>query len=424
MDASTQVLDLFALSSGFRSPVVVTAIALLVVSVLLMAVAIFVRRRAEQRVAKLFRDYNDVVAQLSEAERIGNFGSFTWDTQDPSASFWSEEMYHLFGLVPRKKPPSLDIVIQAAGEKDRESVRESWVAAQTHSGPFSFAVRIVSPSGQARFLRLQGKSHVESSRKPLIKGVAHDVTAEIAVDQAKTEFVSLASHQLKGPITSIKWLSELLLKTPEALSDDQRVCIGSIHEASRHMIDIVNDLLSVSRIELGALQFHVEAFDLKEIVQSVVEEQQQIANEKNIHVEIKIEPELPRSQADKSFVRMMFQNLFSNAIKYTPRGGSVTCEISQSDASRDSIGIRVIDTGIGIPADARDKVFKKLYRAPNAKAAVPDGAGLGLYVVKTILERVHGNITFDSVEGKGTTFNVSFPLVWEANVENARNTQK
>ena len=107
---------------------------------------------------------------------------------------------------------------------------------------------------------------------------------------------------------------------------------------------------------------------------------------------------------------MVFQNLISNAIKYTPPRGSVECEISKGGVLRETFLIRVSDTGIGIPRDEQGRVFEKLHRATNAQVLVPNGTGLGLYMVKTIIDKAGGNITFESREGKGTTFYVSLPL--------------
>jgi signal transduction histidine kinase len=110
---------------------------------------------------------------------------------------------------------------------------------------------------------------------------------------------------------------------------------------------------------------------------------------------------------------MVFQNLLSNAIKYTPNGGNVSISIARGSGTKDTVYVTIADTGIGIPKDEQDKVFEKMHRAKNAQASVPDGTGLGLYVVKTIVERVKGSITFDSIEGKGTTFHVMLPVRWQ-----------
>jgi two-component system phosphate regulon sensor histidine kinase PhoR len=180
------------------------------------------------------------------------------------------------------------------------------------------------------------------------------------------------------------------------------------------MSEMVNDLLNVSRIELGTLAMRIEEFDAVELLRAVETEQHHAALQKRVTVTLICADGLPHLKADKSQVRMVMQNLISNAIKYTPENGSVEAELSLAGAGREVLFLRVTDTGIGIPKNQRDQVFNKMFRAENAQAQVPDGTGLGLYVIKTILEHAKGGITFDSKEGKGTTFYASIPLVWEA----------
>jgi signal transduction histidine kinase len=375
------------------------------------------RRWAKRRFATLLREIDAVTEKLNAAEKIGGFGSFAWDFQDPSASFWSEEMYTLFGLVPRKAPPTIDTVIEAAHKEDRESARKAWATAEIQPGPFSFTFRIVARTGQVRYLRVRGTTTIGVNKGPIrIQGVAHDITSGVEVDRAKSEFVSLAAHQLKTPLTSIKWLAEALLQgRAGALSPLQLDYMGNIELATQRMIGMVNDFLDVSRIELDTLSVHTEEIDVREMAEGVIEEQRHAADEK--HVTLRLTGgAIPHLHADKGLVRMVFQNLISNAIKYTPKDGSVECEITSSGVERETIFIRISDTGIGIPKEEREHVFEKLHRAANAQAFEPNGTGLGLYVVKTIIDKVGGGITFESQEGKGTTFYVSLPLVWQESI--------
>lgn len=254
----------------------------------------------------------------------------------------------------------------------------------------------------------------------IIQGVAHDITKEMEVDRAKSEFVSLASHQLKTPITSIRWLSEALQRgSLGKLLPEQEKYVAGMHEASERMVALINDILNVSRIETDTLAIRPEPFDVCELAKSVLDEQRHTAEEKKLSLTLIAAPEMPIVHMDKQLVRMLFQNLFSNAIKYTPEHGTVSCEISLAKAVRETIFVKIQDTGIGIPKAEQSRVFEKLHRASNALASVPDGTGLGLYLVKTIIDKVGGGITFESIEGKGTTFFVSIPVVWKASGEKA-----
>ncbi len=373
-------------------------------------------RRADAHVSQLVRDLADARAKLLDAQEIGRFGTFSWDFQNPARSFWSEQTFKLFGLIPRSKPPAYDTVMTTVHEKDRPAASEEWKRIATAPGDFVLSFRTVSSSGQIRYLALRGKTTLDGNRGPKqIQGVVHDISKEKEIDRAKSEFVSLASHQLKTPLTSMRWLSESLLgPKADTLTENQRKYVNDIHDASRRMAEMVNDLLNVSRIELGTLAMRIEEFDAVELLRAVENEQHHGAEQRHVAVKLVCPEGLPHLRADKSQVRMIFQNLISNAIKYTPDGGSVEAELSLTGAGREVLFFRVTDTGIGIPKDQRDKVFNKLFRATNAQSQVPDGTGLGLYVIKTILEHAKGGITFDTKEGKGTTFYASIPLVWEA----------
>ena len=371
------------------------------------------RIRAEGRAALLRGEIDAITERLNEAQRIGKYGSFLWNFDNPTASFWSEEMFNLSGLVKRKNAPSIDSMIGAMYEADREKTRNAWDAAKKKSGPFSFTYRTRSLTGEMRYVRVEGITTLTTDKRPYsMQGVVRDVTKEMEVDKAKTEFVSLASHQLKTPLTTVRWHCEAMLSGATGpLSPDQTKYIQTMQEANLRMIGMVNDLLNISRIELNTFSLRPEEFDIRELAQSVIAEQEKMAQDKQVTLRFS-SSEVPRVFADKTMARMIFQNLISNAIKYTPTGGSVECEIGTAGAKKESIFIRIADTGIGIPKGEQHRVFEKLHRASNAEALVPDGTGLGLYVVKMIVDHAGGGITFESVEGKGTTFYVSLPFRW------------
>ena len=178
------------------------------------------------------------------------------------------------------------------------------------------------------------------------------------------------------------------------------------------MLEMVNELLDVSRIELRSIITTPEECIITEVAESVIHEQQQTIDVKHLVFKYTAANDLPVLQANRRLLRMVLQNLLSNALKYTPEGGHVEIEIGHGGVRVPGIFVRVADGGIGIPKDEQDNIFKRLYRAKNAQKAVADGTGLGLYVVKTVVERAGGAITFESVEGKGTTFYLTLPTVW------------
>ena len=376
-----------------------------------------VARHSEKRhFSEMLGRLSNMTIKLKDAEHFGHFGSFSWDA-DSTKSFWSEEMFNLFEMVPGQKPPTIEKVISMVLQEDREKAHTALMHAQEVAGPFSMQFRILGAGQNIRYLRFEGTNLLDGNKKMKnMRGVAHDITREVEVERAKTEFVSLASHQLKTPLTAISWLTEALLSGDKgALTDEQKKYVENIHATDRNMMAMVNDLLNVSRIELGTLQLRPEDLDIGAFAHSVVDEQKKTAQDKNITLYLNFEDNLPRMQVDKNLIRMIFQNLVSNAIKYTLPGGTVTMVMARGTGMKDTVYISVADSGIGIPKDEQPKIFQKLHRAKNARDSVPDGTGLGLYVIKTIIDRVKGVITFDSVEGKGTTFYVTLPVTWQDN---------
>lgn len=405
------------LDTALWSSLIFVFVAVILVGAAVTAVyfAVTAKARAEKGMELLVDERKRAEERLREAEEMGKVGSFLWDFQDPTRSYWSDEMYALFGLMKRRKLPTVDSLEPYIHEGDRERFNGAWHRATTQPGVFSFTVRTVSPQGQVRNLNVEGRSVVVDHVTRSVQGVAHDVTKEMEVDRAKSEFVSLASHQLKTPLTSIKWLSEMLVaEGAEPLTPKQEEYIKNIKSSARQMVEMVNDLLNMSRIELGTLAMTLSDFNIDTLMRDVAREQQHAALQRKVTVNLVSDPKFPTMHADEKLVRMMLQNLLSNAIKYSREGGAVDYTLSLVSVPHDTIYITVKDSGIGIPESEREKVFQRLYRATNAQKLVPDGTGLGLYVIKIVLARAGGNITFESEEGKGTTFFVSLPVIWKS----------
>lgn len=240
--------------------------------------------------------------------------------------------------------------------------------------------------------------------------VFRDVTKEREVDRMKTEFVSLASHQLRTPLTSIKWYAELLLTDEEKgkLKGEKREFVEEIHGGNERMINLVNDLLNVSRIETGK-KFVIEKIktDIGSLVTQAVKEQEVIAGQKNI--QIVCENELKKKALiliDGEKIRQVFQNFISNAVKYSPAKSTIIVNCHENE---ENYIFSVKDQGLGIPKDQQARIFEKFFRASNVILTEAEGTGLGLYIAKSIVEGHGGKIWFESVDKKGTTFYFSLP---------------
>ncbi|MFA5163295.1 MAG: ATP-binding protein [Patescibacteria group bacterium] len=238
--------------------------------------------------------------------------------------------------------------------------------------------------------------------------VARDITQEKNIDRAKTEFVSLASHQLRTPLSSINWYAEMLLDGDAGkLNKEQKNFVEAIYKGNQRMVELVNALLNVSRIELGTFAVEPVPTDFKAVAQSVLEELKPMISNKKLKIEFTSDSKLGLIPADPKLIRIVFQNLLSNAAKYTPDKGLIKIKIYPEGQN---LMISVQDNGYGIPKEQQAKIFDKLFRADNVKEKDTEGTGLGLYIVKSIIEGSQGNVRFESEEDKGTTFFVSLPL--------------
>lgn len=239
-------------------------------------------------------------------------------------------------------------------------------------------------------------------------GLERDITKEKQIDKAKTEFVSLASHQLRTPLTAINWYTEMLLNGDAGkISKTQKNYLDEIYSGNQRMVALVNTLLNVSRLELGTFIVEPQPTVLKELADDVLKELKPQIVSKKLTVTRNYQPTVPVMNIDPKLTRIVFQNLLSNAVKYTPAKGSVSVSL---ELIAKAVRITVQDTGYGIPATAQAKIFTKLFRADNARAKDTDGTGLGLYIVKSIVEQSGGRVWFESVENRGTTFYVDLPL--------------
>lgn len=234
-----------------------------------------------------------------------------------------------------------------------------------------------------------------------------DITKQKQIDKAKTEFVSLASHQLRTPISALKWNIELFhMASPETLTPLQQEYLLTIAHGVGRMNQLIDDFLNVSKFELGTLTTEMTDVELNACIAEVEKEHEGRATAGKVRIEIAVSESPFMLCSDTHLLTMIIGNLLSNAIKYTREGGVVRVRAERAEGH---IVIAVSDTGIGIPQDEQEQIFSKIFRASNARKQSVEGTGLGLYIVREAARVLGGDVTFTSTEEVGTTFTVVLP---------------
>jgi len=246
-----------------------------------------------------------------------------------------------------------------------------------------------------------------------IKGVIifKDVTREKEVDQMKSEFISIVSHQLRTPLAAIKLFMEMLgNEDVGTLNTQQKDYIYNVQESTARMIELVSDLLNFSRLESGRLKITPKSVRLEEFIQSVIAECTMLGETKQCEVMFQKPEKGPyRIAIDPSLTREVLRNLIMNAIRYSSAGD---CKVEVTlEKDRSGYVISIKDNGIGIPKEMQPRIFEKFFRADNARQSQAQGSGLGLYLAKMLIEKSGGKLWFESAGlNKGTTFYISIPM--------------
>ena len=239
--------------------------------------------------------------------------------------------------------------------------------------------------------------------------ILHDITREKIVERMKTEFVSLAAHQLRTPLSAIKWTLRMLLDGDLGeITKEQKDFVLKTYKSNERMINLINDLLDITRIEEGRYIYKPILVEIGPIVQFTVDSYKEEFDKKKLKMEFrKPEKKSPRVMLDVEKIKLAIQNLLDNAMKYTPAGGKVTISLKYSQKE---IELSVKDSGIGIPKDQQERVFAKFFRGANVLRMETEGTGLGLFITRNIIEAHGGRIWFESEEGRGTTFHFALPV--------------
>jgi len=230
-----------------------------------------------------------------------------------------------------------------------------------------------------------------------------------SLESIQSDFVSLSSHQLRTPLSAIKWYVEMLLSQKQGkLTEKQLLYLQQISRSNERAINLVNDLLDVSRIQEGQIHLELRPAKIEAVVEETIDNLQNLIKNKNITINFEIiNGPLPPIVTDREKLKRIVSNVLSNAMHYSQQGGRVRVTVEKNT---EHVLLKVADSGVGIPAADQPKMFSKFFRSQNVIKLAPDGTGLGLFISKSLMDAMGGQLAFDSHEGRGTTFYLKLPV--------------
>ncbi len=238
--------------------------------------------------------------------------------------------------------------------------------------------------------------------------IFYNLTRERMVDRMKSDFVSIVAHQLRTPLSAIKWAIGMVISGDAGnISTEQETFLRKGYDSNERMIGLVNDLLNVSRIEEGRFGFSFEKTDFQEILNNVVANLEGVIARKHLKVTLDKKIKLPTLYLDRGKIELALQNIVDNAVKYTPDFGEINIGF---ELTAEHLKVKVRDSGVGIPKTDQDRLFSKFFRSSNVVKMQTEGSGLGLYIVRNIIEKHGGKIGIISEEGEGTEVFFELPL--------------
>lgn len=363
-------------------------------------------------------------AMLDDAQRIGKIGNWNWDVASGALS-WSDEIFRIFGYRPAEFAPTYERFLATVHPDDLQRIKQSELDAFSRGARHSIDHRIVLPDGSIRWVHEEAVAHLGADGKPLsLAGTVQDITERKRTEedliqsrneaerasQAKTEFLGRMSHELRTPMNAILGFAQLLEVAD--LSQEQLEYTREIHRAGDHLLELINELLDLSRIESGRLAVALGTVDSDAIVEQAVQWAKPLLGQKQVRLEWSRGANIPVC-ADPTRLKQILTNLLSNAIKYNHEHGTVSIETTATEAGR--VRISVADTGPGIAPKDLHRLFTAFDRL-GAESAEVEGAGIGLALSKNLASLMDGELGVESELGVGSRFWIELPAARTAAV--------
>ncbi|MDB5491359.1 MAG: putative signal transduction histidine kinase [Micavibrio sp.] len=359
---------------------------------------------------------------LREAQAIGHMGHWRWSVGSNDIQ-WSDEIYKIFGVERGTFVPALDAVNRMTHKRDVGRLLQAFQRAIIEQNNYEMEFRITRPDGEVRYIRCEGRcEHDPHGDVIALFGIMQDVTertinelnlteAKDAAERAyaaKSQFLANMSHELRTPLNAIIGFSEMMQRQLLGPIGSARYLdyIAGIRESGEHLLDLISDILDMSKIEAGKYELDLEELHVAKVIRLAIHMMEGRATDAKIHVSIDITNEGLQVVADRRALMQVLLNLLSNAVKFTEPGGSVRVECIERG---DYVSIKVHDTGIGIPANQLKNITRPFEQAASHYTRKHEGTGLGLAITKELIELHGGSLHIDSTVGVGTTVTIRLP---------------
>jgi two-component system cell cycle sensor histidine kinase PleC len=366
----------------------------------------------------------DTERLLSLSQEIAHLGHWHWFIDDQNI-VWSDELYRIAGVDKASFIPTIDKIKKIVHREDVSVMMQGFQRAILEQKNYEIGLRIIRPDGKQCFVTCVGRVSVdEAGDVTELYGIIQDVTERVMRERellkakedterayaAKSQFLANMSHELRTPLNAVIGFSEMMER--EILgklgNDKYREYVTGIRKSGEHLLDLISDILDMSKIEAGKYELHVEEINLQDIIYSVAQIMEGRGSDAGLSIAVEIQNTSLKMRADRRAVTQILLNLVSNAVKFTKKGGHIIIQCFERD---DYVLLRVIDNGIGIPANKLPYVMNPFEQVSNQFERDHEGSGLGLAICKELVELHGGNIYIESHSGQGTTVSVRLPLI-------------